>query len=67
MKRLIPLLLMPTAAFAHSGHDIVPTPQGLTHAMGHADHLAVILGAGGAALVIVAAIALFRRLRRDRP
>ena len=42
-------------------------PQGLTHAMGHADHLAVVLGAGGAALVIVAAIALFRRLRRDRP
>ena len=67
MTRLIPLMLLPGAALAHPGHDIAPTPEGLHHAAGHADHLGVILGAAAGALVIVAAIALFRRLRRDRP
>ena len=66
MKRLIPLLLMPGAALAHSGHDITPTPEGLHHAMGHAGHLGLVLGAASGALVLLTAIIAIRHHRRTR-
>ncbi len=65
MKKLLPFLLFPSAALAHSGHDIAPTPQGMTHALSYADHLTAILGAAGLALIVVAGVAVLRRLHRD--
>ena len=67
MKRYIPLLLIPAPALAHPGHDIEPTPQGLSHAAAYADHLAVILGAAGLALIVVAAVTWLRSKRRSQP
>ena len=64
MIRLIPLLLMPGAALAHSGHDIAPTPQGLHHAMGDAGHLGVILGAASVALIVLTVVVAIRHRRR---
>ena len=67
MKRLIPLFLIPNAALAHPGHDIAPTPEGLHHAAGHADHLGVILGAAAGALVLLTLAIALRHRRRARP
>ncbi len=67
MTRLIPLMLLPGAALAHPGHDIAPTPEGLHHAAGHADHLGVILGAAAGALVLLTLAIALRHRRRARP
>ncbi len=66
MKYLLPVLLIPSAVLAHSGHDIAPTPQGLHHAMGHADHLGAILGAASGALVLLSVALVVRHRRKMR-
>ncbi len=66
MKKLLPFFLFPTPALAHSGHDILPTAQGMTHALSYADHLVVVLGAAGLTLIAVAGAAVLRRLRADK-
>ncbi|WP_374633725.1 HupE/UreJ family protein [Paracoccus sp. (in: a-proteobacteria)] len=48
MKYLIPLLLMPTAAFAHPGHVAGPSAfaAGLGHPLGGADHVLAMVAVG---------------------
>lgn len=44
---LLPLLLMPTAAFAHPGHvDGAPFAAGWTHPFGGADHVLAMVAVG---------------------
>lgn len=47
MKRILPFLLMPTAAFAHPGHDGgAPFAAGWTHPLGGADHVLAMVAVG---------------------
>lgn len=47
MKKLIPLLLMPSAAFAHPGHvEGSPFAAGWMHPIGGADHVLAMVAVG---------------------
>lgn len=47
MKRILPLLLMPSAAFAHPGHvDGTPFAAGWAHPLGGADHVLAMVAVG---------------------
>lgn len=47
MKRILPFLLMPTAAFAHPGHvDGTPFTAGWGHPLGGADHVLAMVAVG---------------------